>query len=148
MKKVLSYILLLFLPFINNFSTYATNESKSGLIKSIIVSRNILKKNELLAGYVTLTDKLIYTIKDEEDKLRELESKVEDMKSRLNKSISSSKKNNLIYVLNYLKAKTKLSLLKFKDEVVNLSEGNNLSDSDIKIIENKLVDLQLNLFKK
>jgi len=161
MKKIFSTLLITFMSLnIINISTvnatmYSTNtivttaedkktQDKNKFVKQVIISKSELNKTSKWKKYVKTIDWFIK--KNENNK-----SKLEKLNSRLEKVINSNKikDKTIINVISYMYAKVNLALLELQNEII-VDEViiEEISESDKKMVEDKIVKLQLNLLEK
>lgn len=167
MKKILSFVLISLLMFSNiTFVNASETESRSTYIKSIIVTRNTLRKDISWDKYIRQIDTVIYKLAKKESSLLKLSEKIQRAKSNLQKKPASSKKARISNILDYLEAKVDLAILdlwliEYNDELdeeeyddyeedtdIDTFYKNTISDSERKKVETEIVKIQKNLFEK
>lgn len=152
MKKVLALIVTLAL-FLNIVSVSANVEidssEKSKAVKQLIVSKSELKDSYKWKKYIEIVDKFIETNKNNEEKLEEIYNKINPLLEG-----SQIEKTETLNIIKYMNARVTISLIdlyesKVEATVETIIESNStISDSDKKIIEDKIIELQLNALDK
>ena len=152
-KKILISLFTIFFIFTNTWLANTSNIEESKIITQIVLTRENLETIKNWDKYIKTIDKLIKKYSNNKNKLNKLSGKISKAKQKL-KNNNSSKSKNLMKILDYLDAKTKLALLIFNDPVSEIEElledveNFKLSSNKEKEINDKLIEIQLNLLDK
>ena len=172
LKKILSIVTLSFFIFISIAPVWALTYNDTNynyediLLKEIINYKFSLKKIKSGDQYIESIDNIITKIKTNKDKLDDIQTKVYELKIKFSKLEQTTKVQNYILIIDYLSAKINLEIYKIKkeedtlaiqeknNELIELEQkienmkNSNLSESDNKLVNDKLVKIQLNLLEK
>ena len=169
LKKIFSTILLNVFIIISVSPVWALTYSndeynyENTLIKETIELQYNIKKISSWDKYIKSIDNFISKINTDEEKLENLQIKIFELQNKLSNATQTTKIKNYIDIVNYINTKINLELYRIQNknnislveqkeiELKNkIEEINNssLSDNDTKIVNEKLIQIQLNLLEK
>ncbi len=163
LQKIFSVITLSIFIFISVIQTSALDVNyeeynyENVLIKEIIILKSDLKKIKSWDKFIKVINDLLIKKTNLED-LKKLQSKIYKIQNKLRNSKQTSKIKNYILIINYFDKKISLEIYKIeqaeKELILNEAEKKleqmknpTLSDSDNKLVNDKLVQIQLNLLE-
>ena len=128
------------------------------IIKKVISSRINLQSTITWKIYIEKIDKIITKIKSNEQSLKNLETKINEIKNKLLTSQQTANTKKIISIINYLEAKVKLELYRLsisdwaelKNELEKKLEeikNSSLSEQETIEVNEKLIKIQLNLLE-
>lgn len=148
MRKFLASLVIIILCF-NNFAFWAYNQfeswDKTKAVKELIFSKTELSNSYKWKKYIKIIDKFIEINRNNETELLKMFNKIspilEEWKIKNKESLN---------ILKYMNARTVISLVNLYNiepqEIID--EASTISETDKKIIEDKIVKLQLNILEK
>lgn len=144
MKKLLSTTLLLIFSINSLFiEDIFALDKKATYVKQIILNKTELDKTKKWRDYVNAIDLFVENISNNQDKLLELSKKLEKTKwIELN--------DELKYIVSYLEAKVSIAIINLdntKIDSISKTDVNSINDSDKKLVEAKIMDLQKSIAK-
>ncbi len=149
-KKILSFFVLLIILNSNILNVGAISNTD---YKSLILSKNSLEETMKWRKYMGQIDEIIDSYKDNRDVLEKLEIKLAVLFEKL-KFDTSTKNKDMKNIINYFYLKTIVALdaledteeeILFIEEIEEFIEEEPISDEEKKMIDEKLVEIQLNL---
>lgn len=146
MKKILTFFILFIFCFnINNWisNSYVEENNKFEYLEIINYTNNKLQKTSNWRKYLNIINKFIEKNSKNEDILLKLNARINDILN--NSNITNTE---TIYIMNYFKAKINYALIKILEKNKENIFFEDISSNDKKIVEEKLIELQLNLFEK
>jgi len=138
-KRIISFIVLLCILTSSFHTSYATQPNTQ---KLLIDAKNELSEVKKGDSYIKAIDTLIEKLKNNEEKLLTLSEKIIKIKWNLN-SESHSTINKLIY---YIELKIDYALIQLIADEEDIE--NNITEEENKKINEKLIQIQLNLLEK
>ena len=109
-------------------------------MKQLILNKTELEKTKNWKDYITSIDLLVEKMSSDEKKLLELSKKLEKTNSKeLNKDLK--------YIVSYLEAKVNIAIINSDTPKTELEQINTISDSDKKLVEWKIIELQKSVAK-
>jgi len=155
LKKIFATLLLLI------FSLTITNanlnyDDTSYYKKQVISAKKELAIDYKFSKYISKIDKVFEKIWNDKEKLEKLQTKINDIELKIYQSKNLKKYSRYLKLLNYLSAKVSLYLYKLNKKLEDKKElesknkleemnNSNLSENDKKLVEKKLVNIQLSL---
>ena len=167
LQKIFSTLVLLSFMFvaITPVNAMVKYNYEDSLVKEIIIKKVNLKKIRTWDTYIKKVDKIITQIKTNREVLQKLEIKIYTTSIKLNKASKTAKIKKFIAILDYMSAKVKLELYRLsiaeaeqkaiereekeKEALKKLEamKKSTLSETDTKLVNEKLVKIQLNLLE-
>lgn len=143
MKKFLSFLVLCIFLF-NSLWAYAADtwfatDSKSENIKNAFVFKSKLSNSVKWKKFIKIIDAFILQNEDNKAKLKEINDKIEPIIAK-----NSIKNQETLSILKYMNARINVALIKIAELEANDVFKDDISENDKKIIEDKIVKLQLN----
>ena len=136
----------------NLFYLNSDNSLQTKALSKVVLTRENLKTIKNWDKYVKTIDNLIERYLDNQNKLNKLSKKISNARNSL-KKLDSKKTDHYNKILDYIDVKIELALIInfWKQEINQLLEeikNIKLSDKENKEINDRLIDIQLNLFNK
>lgn len=163
-KKLISILIVSIFSSVNIVWVWAIDyineeyNNENQLIKNVIISKIDLEKITNWKKYINSIDNFIGKIKNNKDKLENLQTKIYELENKYYTLKNDIKIKKLYILLSYLEAKVNLELYKIKQNETNILEtelnkkieemkNSTLSESENKVVNDKLVKIQLNLLE-